>query len=127
MPDTILVVDDDEAVRVMLTRLLESAGYAAESASKAAEAHVLLQQQQFALLIVDVVMPGESGVDLAAVVRRDHPPVPIILISGYATEEPRSFAESEDGILFVAKPFGADQFLGLVESMVQASDATGSL
>jgi DNA-binding NtrC family response regulator len=119
LPHQILVVDDDEAIRVMLARLLESQGYVARQARGASEARTLVSDDQFDLMIVDVVMPGESGLEFAAYVREREGKAPIILISGYATDEPESFAKNNDGVLFVSKPFGADQLLGLVRTVLE--------
>jgi putative two-component system response regulator len=60
----ILVVDDDPMVRQLLVRMLESSGYLGQAAADAAEARRFLGEQDFAAILIDVRMPGESGIDL---------------------------------------------------------------
>jgi putative two-component system response regulator len=61
---SILVVDDDPMVRQLLVRMLEASGYAGHAAADAAEARQCLQEQDFAAILIDVRMPGETGMDL---------------------------------------------------------------
>jgi DNA-binding NtrC family response regulator len=116
---TILVVDDDDSVRFMLSRLMRSRGFATLDASNAAIARVVAAEHPVALFIVDIVMPGESGLEFAGFVVETWPRTPIILISGYAHDEPLSFADDHDHVEFVTKPFGADEIIELVETMVE--------
>ncbi len=118
MNRNILVVDDDDSVRFMLSRLIRSRGFATLDASNAAIARLTATEHEIALFIVDIVMPGESGLEFAGFVVETWPRTPIILISGYTTDEPVCFADRHDHVEFVTKPFGADEFIALVETMV---------
>jgi len=113
---TILVVDDDDPVRVMLARLLRTHGFTVLQASHAAEARAILEREQVDLVISDIVMPGESGMELRRAVLETRPDLPFILISGYSAEGPAEFAARTPRTMFVQKPFAADQFLRLVEA-----------
>src|SRR3972149_1967158 len=64
MPGTIRVVAAAEPVRVMITRLLRTQGYEIRQAASASEAKASIQEQQPDLVISDIVMPGESGIEL---------------------------------------------------------------
>ena len=66
----LLVVDDDERLRALLQRYLSSNGYRVTAAPGAAEARALMKSMEFDLLILDVMMPGESGLDLTQSVRK---------------------------------------------------------
>src|SRR5437660_11793376 len=68
---SILVVDDDPRIRDLLTRMLEASGYAAEAAEDAAEARRCLRDHELAAILIDVRMPGESGLDLLKYVSTD--------------------------------------------------------
>lgn len=120
----VLVVDDDEAVRVMLARLLESRGYPTSRARDAAEARRLLADGDFALAIMDIVMPGESGLELAGFARQSWPAMPIILISGYSSDDSLALCAVDSKVRFVPKPFGADEFLDLVREAVDSCAVT---
>ena len=114
----ILVVDDDEPVRVMLARLLTTAGYQVHACANAAEARAWLESNEPDLLVTDIVMPGDSGIELRRFVSQRYPHVPAILISGYSAEEPAEFAARQPDTVFIPKPFTADELLELVERML---------
>jgi CheY-like chemotaxis protein len=83
--ETILVVEDDEAVRGLVCRVLESAGYNVLLATRPSEAELLLAQaQNVDLLLSDVVMPEMSGFELAARLRNTRPDLRTLFISGNA-------------------------------------------
>jgi two-component system cell cycle sensor histidine kinase/response regulator CckA len=124
MAATILVVDDDDPVRVMLARLLRTQGYAVVQAAHATEARVQLDARPLDLVISDIVMPGESGIELRRTILERWPDLPVILISGYSAEGPAEFAARTPNTLFVQKPFAADQFLSLVEQALTGSPAS---
>ncbi len=118
---TILVVDDDDPVRVMLARLLRTQGYDVLQAAHAAEARALLEKSRPDLVISDIVMPGESGIELRRGILERWPGLPVILISGYSAEGPAEFAARTPDTIFVQKPFAADQFLALVEQTLASA------
>lgn len=119
----ILVVDDDDPVRVMLARLLRTQGYAVSQAKDAETAREALDAQRPDLVISDIVMPGESGIELRRTIAGLWPELPVILISGYSAEGPAEFAARTPKTTFVQKPFAADHFLALVEQTLTAADA----
>jgi signal transduction histidine kinase/ActR/RegA family two-component response regulator len=80
----VLVVDDDDDVRLVAAALVEEIGYEVGSAANGEEALALLATGGFALMLTDVAMPGMTGVDLAHKVRSLAPDLPIIFASGYA-------------------------------------------
>ncbi|MGH2632266.1 MAG: response regulator [Tepidiformaceae bacterium] len=114
----ILVVDDDNPVRVMLARLLRTQGYTVVQATSALEARRVLEERRPDLLISDIVMPGESGIELRRHVAGRWPGLPVILVSGYSTEGPAEFASRTPHTRFVQKPFAAEQILALVDDIL---------
>ncbi len=119
----ILVVDDDDPVRVMLARLLRTQGYAVSQAANAAKAREALDSLRPDLVISDIVMPGESGIELRRTIAGRWPELPVILISGYSAEGPAEFAARTPNTTFVQKPFAAEHFLALVEQTLTGCDA----
>lgn len=100
----LLVVDDDSRIRDLLCRYLHNAGYRVTTAASAGEARAKLDGLSFDLLILDVMMPGESGFDLAKAIRASST-VPILMLT--ARSEPDSRIEgleigADD---YMAKPF----------------------
>lgn len=118
MAALILVVDDDEPVRVMLARLLTGQGYRVLEFEDGRKAQEWLGSNRPDLIITDIVMPGLSGTELRRYVARKYPRLPVILISGYSADEPAEFAARSPHTVFVPKPFAADELLELVEQML---------
>lgn len=119
----ILVVDDDDSVRTMLARLLRTAGHEVVQAKSGAAARDSLQTQSVDVIVSDIVMPGDSGIDLRRWLAEHHPAVPVILTSGYSPEAPAEFAARIPRTWFLQKPFGAAELLGLIDEVVAASAA----
>ena len=108
---SILVVDDEGSVRRFALRVLEKEGYQVVEARDGVEAVELIKQgRQFDAVVSDIVMPRMNGVELMQALTTDAPDVPVILMSGYATQ---SLAElginAVCGIL--PKPFPAERLL----------------
>jgi DNA-binding NtrC family response regulator len=122
VPGVILVVDDDDSVRVVLARLLRTQGYTVQQAADAREARRILESETPDLVISDIVMPGESGIELRRAIARRWPAVPVILISGYSAEGPAEFAARTTQTWFVQKPFAAEQLLELVQECLAARE-----
>jgi DNA-binding response OmpR family regulator len=79
----LLVVDDDEGVRRIVAALLKDEGYETSTASNAAEALDVLRREPFALVITDIKMPDRDGLWLLSELRRQHPEVAVIMMTGY--------------------------------------------
>src|SRR5690349_10302330 len=84
----LLVVDDDRRIRDLLSRFLAGEGYRVSTADTAAEARAKLKGLSFDLLILDVMMPGESGFDLAKAIRGNSN-VPILMLTARDAAESR--------------------------------------
>lgn len=122
LPGVILVVDDDNPVRVMLARLLRTQGYTVVQATSSPDARRSMEARRPDLLITDIVMPGESGIDLRRHVAERWPGLPVILVSGYSDEGPAEFAARTPNTRFVQKPFAAEQILALVDDILAAGE-----
>ena len=103
---TILVVDDEEHVRTALSRVLGDAGYTVLAAESGEEALEVLREQPVKLLISDNNMPGMSGLDLLKDVRRSHPGILRVMLTGDTDPElaVRSINEAEI-YRFIRKPW----------------------
>ena len=110
MAETILLVEDDAAVRAVAASILERAGYSIISTENGVEALRVCQDasSRFDLVLSDMVMPGLGGRALASHVNRIRPSTPVVLMSGYTRDAMMHSAELTDGMLFVEKPFTPD-------------------
>lgn len=100
----ILIVDDDRRIRDLLSRFLSSEGYRVTTAETAVEARAKLSGLSFDLLILDVMMPGESGFDLAEAIR-DSSSVPILMLTARDGTESRIKGLEIGADDYLAKPF----------------------
>lgn len=123
MAETILVVEDEEPVRIMLGRLLRSQGYSVVLAANASEARTVLARMNPALVVTDIIMPGENGIELRRVIAHDWPAIPVLLISGFSDDGPAEFAARMPRTAFLPKPFAAEHFLALVAQMLELNPA----
>jgi two-component system, OmpR family, phosphate regulon response regulator OmpR len=100
----LLVVDDDRRIRVLLSRFLVGEGYRVTTAESAREARAKLEGLNFDLLILDVMMPGENGFDLASAIRAGSA-VPILMLTARDEKESRIKGLEIGADDYVAKPF----------------------
>jgi CheY-like chemotaxis protein len=105
--ETILLVEDDEAVRQVTLAMLEGSGYTIIEASNGAEAFRISEEHEgnIDLLLTDVVMPGMSGRELADQIERDHPGIRVLFMSGYTDNAIHHHGVLEPGTAFIEKPF----------------------
>jgi len=100
----VLVVDDDERLRALLQKYLSQNGFRVTSATGADEARALMKSMAFDLLIVDVMMPGESGLDLTQSVR-GHSAVPILMLTALGESADRIAGLEHGADDYLPKPF----------------------
>ena len=122
----ILIVEDDGDLLEVLKYVLEEAGYATSSASDGEQALELARSEPIDLVILDISMPGKSGIDVARELRAD-PDTSDILIaihSGVAEEEVREQLSEFD--LFMAKGDSADSLVSLILGLLESRAPTSS-
>ena len=127
--DTILLVEDEEAVRSFAARALRMRGYHVIEASGGEEAleHVRSGKAPIHLIITDVVMPNMDGPTLVRQVRRIRPDIQIIFMSGYAEEAFRRNDEKAEDLHFLPKPFGLKQLAAKVKEVLSGAPAPKKL
>ena len=119
---TLLVVDDDEMVRTTTARILARAGYEVVQAANAAEALLRCEQGLVPdLVLSDVVMPGESGYDLARRLRDRHPDLAVLLFSGYTPAAIARHGMDGEGFPLLQKPVRAADLVAAVQDLVGAA------
>jgi DNA-binding response OmpR family regulator len=115
----ILVVDDDPTVLKSCQRVLEAEGfdvYLVPSADKALEA---MRNDDFALLLVDIKMPQRDGIYLMTEIKKEWPHIPIIVMSGYDTEQTVQQAMETGATSFIAKPFTPTELLNALQKVLE--------
>lgn len=113
---TILVVEDDDTVRMLIVEVLEELGYSVTDASDAEKALALIRSEQpFSLMMTDVGLPGMDGRELAKAARLERSELPILFASGYPDS-----SDLEAGMQIIGKPFSIDQLRDKVQGMLPA-------
>lgn len=124
LPETILVVEDEDTVRRVTARLLERLGYRVITAASAEEALHLHERTaaSFSLVLTDVVMPGLTGIELADVLRQREPDIRILFMSGYPS---RDLGHSPDDppSPFLPKPFSVQDLSRMVRASLGQAPA----
>lgn len=118
--ETILLAEDEEAVREMSKRFLEQYGYTVLEAIDGMDALQVVgnYSQEIHLLLTDVVMPKLNGVAMSKQFSETHPHTPILYISGYMDDILREHGMSAEEINFLAKPFSPDELLKKVRNIL---------
>ena len=117
----ILIVDDDDDVRVFLADVLESQGYRIEAVDGAEAALAALERAVPDLILIDFAMPGINGAQLAAMIRAHRQDLPIAFVTGYSESDQIEDAVGPD-VPILRKPFGVDELRKLVaESLARRS------
>src|SRR2546429_4853298 len=101
----ILVIDDEDVIRMLVMEILESAGYDVTGADSAERALGLLEESDFDLVVSDVVMPGLSGLELLEAVHARRASLPVVLVTGAGTYDTLSQALTRGAAGLVTKPF----------------------
>ena len=117
--ENILIVDDEQAIRRLLCAYLEAAGYACLLAEDAQQARTLLQSQPIDLLLSDIKMPGESGIELARYVKQEYPDVAIVMVSAIDNPEDAQVALALDVYGYIIKPFSRNLVLISVDNALR--------
>ena len=114
---SILVVEDDPQVRMLVTVVLEELGYAVDVVGDAdAALPILASPRRIDLLVTDVGLPGLNGRQLAEVARQSRPHLPVLFMTGYAEKAQERAAFLDPGMSMIAKPFLLDAFSDAVRT-----------
>ena len=110
-----LVIEDDSSVLSLVERLLTAKGYTILSARDPKDAEVVLARHGKLpdLLLTDIILGGETGVEYARSLKEAHPPLKVIFMTGLAHRAPAALRTGLGPVLH--KPFGADELYRIVE------------
>jgi excisionase family DNA binding protein len=118
----VLVVDDEESIRELLTKTLALAEYEAQAVSDGKAGLELLRREPWDLLIADLRMPEMDGLSLIREARRLHPRLPVIIITGYSSESSAIQAVNLGVVGYLVKPFRIPLVLSAVAKALGEQD-----
>jgi two-component system nitrogen regulation response regulator NtrX len=123
MAHDILIVDDEDDIRLLIAGILEDEGYEARQANNSTVALSQLGSRRPSLIILDIWLEGSEldGMELLETLQRDHPQVPVVMISGHGSIEMAVQAIRMGAYDFIEKPFKSDRLLVIVSRAIEAA------
>ncbi len=124
MSSDVLIVDDEEDIRELVSGILKDEGHSTRVASTAEEAQAAIRSRVPSLLLLDVWLIGSTvdGIELLEKIKAEHPDLPVIIISGHGTIETAVAAIKMGAYDFVEKPFKADRIILVVERALETRE-----
>ena len=120
----ILLIEDDARLRTTLCQLLVQSGFEVHEAEEGNSGIGLIEQQTFDLVITDVIMPGKEGMETILELRKSHPELKIIAMSGGGSVRSAEYlvvAQAAGAHATIAKPFPFDRLLTIIQTLVKNS------
>lgn len=117
----ILIVDDEKDIRTLLKEILEDEGYRASEAAHSEAALAVMQQDRPKLIILDIWLENSDmdGMEILEHVRKTHPDIPVLMISGHGNIEMAVKAMKLGAYEFIEKPFNSDRLLMMIERALE--------
>ncbi|WP_434927506.1 osmolarity response regulator transcription factor OmpR [Shewanella sp. HL-SH4] len=124
----ILVVDDDMRLRSLLERYLMEQGYQVRSAANAEQMNRLLERENFHLLVLDLMLPGEDGLSICRRLRQQENPIPIVMLTAKGDEVDRIIGLELGADDYLPKPFNPRELLARIKAVMrrQITDVPGA-
>lgn len=120
-PYRILVVEDDPGIRQALTDAFERRGYKVLSAGEGNLGMTLALQEYYDLALLDIVLPGYSGLDILAAINNDRAGTPVIMLTAKGAEEDRIKGLEKGADDYIVKPFSIRELIARMEAVLRRS------
>ena len=117
----IMVVDDDQGMRITLEGIIEEEGYDVVGAADGYQAIELARETPFALIFMDIKMPGMNGVDTYREIKKIRPETIVVMMTGFSVEELVKEALSEGAYAVIYKPFDMHQIIDIMQAMLKTN------
>jgi len=120
---TILIVDDDAPIRVLLRSILTRAGYVTREAKNGQEALEIIAEQKFDAILLDLMMPGISGFDILENMRNTNPEgLRSVIVVTAASDKDVRRVNAEEVFKILRKPFEIDELIRTIEQCIAAAE-----
>jgi DNA-binding NtrC family response regulator len=125
---SILYLDDEDAIVLLMTRMLEVLGHRAVGYTRAADALAAFQKDsgRFDLVITDLAMPGTSGFEFARQIREIHPGAAVAAVSGYVDPRDAQVASAQGILAIVVKPHTIEEMSRTVGGLLEKAGVTAA-
>jgi two-component system response regulator AtoC len=120
----ILVIDDEEIVRISCGKCLAPEGYDVDAAANGAEGLRLTRENDYDLILTDLKMPDMDGLEFLMTIKKTRPETKVIMITGYSTVEHAEEASRLGAYDYIEKPFTPDTLIAAVKEALQGNKDT---
>ncbi len=117
----VLAIDDQTVILDLISAMCQSLGYEVVTASSGSEGIALARKHQFTIVLTDLAMPGMSGLEAAAEIRKIQPSVPVVLVTGWEVNTDPAQLEAAGITEVLYKPFRIEQLTDIIRSAAQSS------
>jgi two-component system nitrogen regulation response regulator NtrX len=119
----VLIVDDEDDIRFMISGILEDEGYSTRQATNSDEAIKAVEEKEPDLVVLDIWLEGSNldGIEVLKKIKKLHPSIPVVMISGHGNVETAVSAIKVGAYDFIEKPFKTDRLLLIIERAIEAS------
>jgi DNA-binding response OmpR family regulator len=124
MKPTVLVIEDDRRIAALVTKNLEAAGYSCRVAVDGDQALAEFARHEPSLVVLDVGLPGLSGIEITRRLRRDSD-VPILMLTARSTEADKVLGLEVGADDYLTKPFGTSELVARVRALLRRTTAAG--
>ncbi|MFN3739553.1 MAG: response regulator [Thermodesulfovibrionales bacterium] len=115
----ILVIDDENIVRVSCKRILEPEGFLVELAADGYEAIELIKKQPYDIIITDLKMPKMDGLEVLQWIKKNSPASKVVVITGFSTPEIAERSAKSGATKYLEKPFTPETLISVVQSAIK--------
>ena len=122
---SVLIVDDEPIVRESIRDWLEDAGYQVSTAESGEEGLEMVQKQDFSIILLDVRLPGKTGVRVLQEMKTLKPNIKVILITAYPTTEMAVEAMKSGAVDYLVKPVAPDDLEKLIQKTILECESQG--
>lgn len=124
--ENLLIVEDDPEMRDLLRKVLEKEGYRVGVACDGPEALAALNRARFDLVVTDMLMPHDGGLELLAAIQRVHAAIPVIIVTAFGDWQSYSRALELGAAAFISKPLRMSELLAAVHNALAGRGAAAS-
>lgn len=124
--ERLLIVDDDEEMRDLLRKVLEKEGYRVSVAGDGREALAVLAREAFDLVVTDMLMPHDGGLELLEALQKIQPALPVIIVTAFGDWHSYTRALELGAAAFISKPLRMTELIAAVHNALAGRGATAS-
>ena len=120
-PRTVLVIEDDDAIRAGVVDALTFSGYTPLEAATGNDGLALAREAECHVILLDLILPGADGLDILRVIRRERPTLPVIILTARGAEDDRVQGLRLGADDYVVKPFSVKELLARIQAVLRRS------